>query len=58
MQGRLEGIEVLGADAIAHVRIGRHLVRLRVDRSLEVPIGSDVGVTYDDAAVHHFDTDD
>ena len=58
LHGRLERFEVLGADAIAHVRIDGHLVRLRVDRSLEVPIGSDVGVTFDDAAVHHFDTDD
>ncbi len=55
LRGRVEEVDNLGADVVVQVRTDQHLVRVRVDRSSEAAIGDDVGIWFDDAAVHHFD---
>jgi ABC-type sugar transport system ATPase subunit len=56
--GRVEAVEILGADALVHVRVQEHLVRARVDRQSRVAAGDHVGLQFEAAAVHHFEVQD
>jgi ABC-type sugar transport system ATPase subunit len=58
LAGRVELVEVLGADTLVHVRVDGHVVRARVDRATAVTAGDHVGLSFCDQAVHHFESEE
>lgn len=57
-RGQVTLVETLGADVVVHVRVGEHPVLVRADRAAVVAVGDDVGLAFEDGAVHRFPRDD